>query len=116
MEKRKKNKFNRELVFIAVITFLLIVSISFFMIKFNSINSEVIDDEKLFDEDFFSGDNCRCFERERLKCSGEFELVEGSRLCKKGNEVTNVLLGCSKYECSGQVYSFNFDTKKWETK
>tara|TARA_Y100000296_G_scaffold84834_1_gene119212 strand:- start:2194 stop:2529 length:336 start_codon:yes stop_codon:yes gene_type:complete len=110
-----KNKFNEKLVLIMIIVFLLIISILFFIIKFNNINSEVIDNS-LFLEEFFSEDNCRCFERERLKCDEEFEFDEERRLCKKGNEVTNVLLGCSKYECSGQVYSFNFNTKEWETK
>tara|TARA_Y100000310_G_scaffold265617_1_gene276736 strand:- start:1800 stop:2144 length:345 start_codon:yes stop_codon:yes gene_type:complete len=112
---KNKNKFNRKLVFIIII-FLLIIGLAFFMIKPNNINSKVISDEKSFSEDFFSGDNCRCFERERLKCSGEFELDEERRLCVSEKDITNVLLSCSKYECSGQVYSFNFDTKKWETK
>jgi|TARA_B100001971_G_C18137174_1_gene508298 hypothetical protein len=109
-------KINKKLIFIAIITFLLIISAGFFMTKFNRINSKVIDNEKSFTEDFFSGDNCRCFEREKPKCSGEFELDEERKLCVNGKDVTSILLGCSKYECSGQVYSFNFDTKKWKTK
>ncbi len=86
------------------------------MVKSKGINSKVIDNQESSAEDFSSRDDCRCFERERLKCSGKFEFDEERRLCVNGKDVTNVLLSCSKYECSGQIHSFNFDTKKWETK
>jgi len=121
-----KNKLNNRLILTVTFVILSVIILIFFMINVLLTSKviyeekekilEAIEDKRLFYEDLFSEDNCRCFERERLKCSGEFELVEEKRLCKKGNEITNVLLGCSKYECSGQVYIFNFYDKEWETK
>ena len=68
-------------------------------------------------------DNCECIERENLICPNGFEVVEGDRMCKKitldcPSELvidieglckerityTNPLLGCSKYDCSGEIY------------
>ena len=57
-------------------------------------------------------DNCDCIERERLKCSEGFELR--GNVCKRDGEWTNVLLGCSKYNCSEGIHEFNFDTEKWQ--
>ena len=65
---------------------------------------------------FYDEDKCRCIERERLKCLEGFELDLENRLCRKGNEITNVILGCSEYECSGVVYEFNSENKIWERK
>lgn len=59
-------------------------------------------------------DNCDCIERERWKCSEGFELI--GRACKRDGDWTNVLLGCSKYNCSDGVHEFNFDTEKWQIK
>ena len=56
-------------------------------------------------------DNCDCIKRERLKCPEGFELI--GRSCKRDGKWTNVLLGCSKYNCSGEIHEFNFDTEKW---
>jgi len=65
---------------------------------------------------FYDSDKCRCIERERLRCNEGFELDLENRLCRNvnGKEVTNVILGCSKYECSGTVYRFNFENETWE--
>ena len=85
----------------------------------NIIESQVPDIDWLID-------NCECIERENLKCPQYFELVEGKRMCKrtitecpselmldiKGickTEIlyTNVLLECSKYNCTGEIYELN---------
>ena len=70
------------------------------------------------DISFYDADVCRCLERERLRCNEGFELDAENRLCRNvnGKEVTNVILACSKYECSGNIYEFNFENGKWETK
>ena len=59
-------------------------------------------------------DNCDCIERERLKCFEGFELNIEKRRCEKDKIFTNVLLGCSKYNCSEGIHEFNFDTEKWQ--
>lgn len=79
----------------------------------NALTANVIKEQieqKVHEEELV--DNCDCIERERWKCSGGFELI--GRACKRDNEWTNVLLGCSRYNCSGEIHKFNFDTEKWE--
>ena len=63
---------------------------------------------------FYDEERCRCVERERLRCNDGFELDAGNRLCRNGTDITNVILACSKYECAGNIYVFNFENKTWE--
>jgi len=58
-------------------------------------------DKSIPDKDWMV-DNCDCIERNNLKCKEGYELKE--RICVKDNLVTNVLLGCSKYDCDGTIY------------
>ena len=67
------------------------------------------------DTSFYDADVCRCLERERLRCNDGFELDAEKRLCRNGTDITNVILSCSKYECSGTIYQFNFENKTWES-
>ncbi len=61
-------------------------------------------------------ENCVCLEKERIKCTDGFEVING--LCK--NEIqktfTNVMKACSEYKCSDENYVFNQENKKWEIK
>ena len=65
-------------------------------------------------QSFYSEDSCRCVERERLKCPEGYELNSEGRFCSNGESFTNVVLGCSAYECSGVIYSFNFENRTWQ--
>ena len=77
-------------------------------------NKNITNSEENFS--FYEDEVCRCIERKRLRCLEGFELDSENRLCRKGNDFTNVILGCSKYECSGTIYEFNFENKIWEMK
>ena len=87
----------------------------------NKMTSYIVEDETP-DIDWLV-DNCECIERENLKCDEGFELFEEERLCKRTiikcpseivldiegickseKQYTNVLLGCSKYNCTGEIY------------
>ncbi|MBR9701733.1 hypothetical protein GOV13_02315 [Candidatus Pacearchaeota archaeon] len=61
-----------------------------------------------FEEDIPSKDwlvdNCDCIERNNFRCLNGFELDAENRLCRGDGSVTNVILGCSKYNCTGEVY------------
>lgn len=62
----------------------------------------------------YSEDTCACIARERLKCPDDsWKLNVTQRFCQRGKEITNIILGCSKYECSGIFYSFNIESGKW---
>jgi hypothetical protein len=67
-------------------------------------------------ESFYSEDRCRCFERERIACTlGGFEYNSARELCVNSAEmkVTSPSKACSKYECSGFVYSSDADKNSW---
>ncbi|MBS3071038.1 hypothetical protein J4407_01920 [Candidatus Pacearchaeota archaeon] len=115
MKISKKNKKVIIAITILIIAIAIVIS-GFVYTEMFAKNSDVnyTDDESFA---FYDENQCRCFERERLICNDEtWTLDSESRICKKGNERTNVLLGCSKYECSGVIYEFNFETEKWEEK
>ena len=82
------------------IAVLLILVVGFFAFKKFTGNVAMENTEK-YD---WLVDNCECIERENLKCPDGFELEE--RVCrdKEKNTFTNVLLGCSKYDCNGKVW------------
>ena len=99
---------------IAIIIVILLASAIFInKVKTGNAIREVEEQKTL--ESMFS-DNCKCVEKERVGCSSGFELKGG--ICK--NETlkifTNVLKGCSEYECSGGNYVFNSIKQIWEIK
>ena len=70
-------------------------------------------------EDFYSDEQCRCLEKSRPVCNLKgFEYNESRKFCVNSAEktVTYPTLTCSKYDCSGIIYEFNFDNKFWEEK
>ena len=114
--KKTKNKEKNE-IYKIIISCALILILIFFLGLFykQSYEKENRQDGKQSDENFsfYDSDRCRCIERERLRCNDGFELDAENRLCRSGKEVTNVILACSKYECSGVIYAFNFENKTW---
>lgn len=68
-------------------------------------------------EEFYSSENCRCLERNDFRCSNSsWQLDIENRRCTNGKTFTNVIAGCSQYECLGIIYQLNAETKKWEAK
>jgi hypothetical protein len=55
--------------------------------------------------------NCLCLEENLLSCPEGFKLV--GKLCLDKENITNTLKGCSKYDCAGQIKSFDVDSQKW---
>jgi hypothetical protein len=65
----------------------------------------------------FLSENCECLENSIPKCSLEgFEYDKVRNLCVKKDKklVTYPTLGCSKYDCSGEIKLWNNETLKWE--
>ena len=116
---KKRNKIRKILV-LGAGTLLILLALGFFLInKDNTINQNPIQEETegtwKYADDFTSDKNCRCLEREIKECFLEgFEYIPERKICKNENLVTNPISRCSKYECSGEVYSFNFDIELWE--
>lgn len=100
MEKKKINSLILKIVLTVVLLGIVVGGI----LLFKKLNTTSVKDgspeyEKLVNE-------CKCIERNNLKCPEGFVLVENSRVCRDEahNLVTNVLLGCSKYDCNGKIY------------
>jgi len=97
---------------ISVILLIILIGISvYFVREMKTTNAirEAEENEKY--EDWLS-DNCKCLEKERIKCSEYFELIGG--VCKNEEKglFTNVLKGCSVYECSEQ--NVTWTGEDWE--
>lgn len=110
-----KKEIYRIIIYCALILlFVLISGLTFKKLSVNqNDNNESNSNENL---SFYDEETCRCVERERLRCNEGFELDLENRICKNGNDITNVILGCSKYECSGTIYEFNFENETWVIK
>jgi len=102
--KKKRMKKNLERILIlTAIGFILLSIIGFSIVKYIKINTGFVVSEDYEEDLDWLSDNCDCIERERFKCTGGFEVDEERRLCFKDNTITNVLLGCSMYNCSGEI-------------
>ena len=58
--------------------------------------------------------NCNCLERTKFGCVEGYVLLNRSCVNEQTKSFTNVLLGCSKYDCSGEIELWNNETNKWE--
>ena len=114
-KKPRKNKENKKnyTILIFGILFALLLIFGFFIGKSIKQNRDAKSQNGNFS--FYDEEKCRCVERERLTCPKNFELDSEKRACINGTDITNVILTCSKYECSGILYQFNFENKTWET-
>ncbi len=101
------------------IAVLLVASLAFFIINSNPKAPKVVEEQPYTSDYFESLDNCRCVEKERHVCLPEgFEYNSTRKLCINSEKklVTTSVLKCSEYECSGEIFSYNFESEKWEKK
>jgi len=110
----KKSEVKKIIWTIAILIAIILVS-AIFINKIKTANAIREAEEQKVLEDKLQED-CSCMERGKWKCQDGFELNAERKLCisEDGKRVTNVLLGCSEYSCSGDDYSFNSTTQKWE--
>ncbi len=104
-----KKKTLKAVIFVIIIVFLLLIGVLILKIKQKN-------EENKFNSGFFEDNNCSCLEREKLICKSGFELDSQRKICIRGNEITNVILRCSKYDCSGIIYELNQGIDRWEKK
>lgn len=107
---KSKQKNNSTLKFVLAV--ILVVAVVFVSVKVFGI--AISEGKVVYDDGFFSEDNCRCFEKEKPTCKTGWEFNELRGFCVNGNLLTNPVITCSAYECSGIVYKYNFDTKEFE--
>jgi hypothetical protein len=107
------NKKNKKI--ILGIGIILLIVIAGFLIN-QKITADAIR-EKIEAENYLSelADNCNCLARERYYCLQEDFEVEGDYCVgQKTGVVTTRVLGCSEYNCSGEIKIWNNQTLKWE--
>jgi hypothetical protein len=100
-----------------VVGIILLIAISGFLIN-KKITANAIK-EKIEFENYLNelAENCDCLARERYYCSlDDFELRGNVCVNKKTGVVTTRVLGCSEYNCSGEIKIWNNKIEKWEDK
>lgn len=115
MKKETKNNRKIKMIFLAGI--IILAAVVLLTLNFNQISNQSDEQfEELSPDDFYSEDSCRCLEKNLPSCLSDFEYNETRKLCVNSAEkkVTYATFKCSKYECSGITYSFNFEEKIWE--
>ena len=93
MAKKKQNKKDKTGKYIQIIILIVILVIAGFAL-YLTMTKERICKDKTFEQ---AKDNCSCVERENKYCTNGYVLQGG--LCKQGTNITNAMLGCSKYKC-----------------
>ena len=116
--KKEMNELKKSTVFMGVLVVALAI-IALLLVYFRNLQGST---NTTSSSNFYSGsdypsgysDSCTCTAHERMKCSdSSWTLYPENRLCKKGSQVTNVVWGCSEYDCAGTIYQFNADTGQW---
>ena len=102
-----------KIVFYLLILVALVVG--FFILENKSFSSHIVEEpNKTIDTEpnntnvdwDWVKDNCDCIERERLFCGFEGFVLNEDGYCYKEKEFTNPLRGCSKYNCTGEIYVY----------
>ena|SRR3990167_5933393 len=105
---------NKKLTTALAILFFVILIAAVFLIKSSAKNNASSNNiESSYTSDFFIDNQCICLERGIKKCSEGFELSGNLCINKDKTYFTNILLGCSKYDCSGGIYELDNKTKEW---
>jgi len=119
MKKQKQEKLRKQkkIIMLILLSVIILGSLLLVILKLIANQSDNNQSTGLAIDDFYSSDNCRCLEREDLRCgNSSWQLDAERRICVNGKSITNVILGCSKYECNGITYELNTDIKAWEVK
>ncbi|MEJ2267777.1 MAG: hypothetical protein P8X70_01740 [Nanoarchaeota archaeon] len=108
MDKKDK-KLLRNAILIFGFTILLLV-IAIFVEKVMTAN--LIKEQEVYGE--WLKDNCNCTEYERIKCPEGFEWNAERHWCMDEGKLTNPRMGCSRYDCEGDIKIWNNRKNIWE--
>lgn len=105
--------------FLVVVGIVVVVLLLVFVFKNSNPVGKVIDEDKntnALNPSFYEEDSCRCLEHGIPKCLEGFVYNKTRELCVNSEEktVTYATLSCSKYECAGKTYEYNFEIEDWE--
>jgi hypothetical protein len=105
---------NKKTIFVVVLI-LIVAGIMAFNIRKAIITANTIKEQQEQEKyESWLAENCECIESNRLFCSERFELVGNICRDEERHLITNPFLGCSKYDCEGEIHEFNFEEEKWQ--
>lgn len=104
---------NKKIIFVVVLI-LIVGGIMAFNIRKAIIANAIKEQQEQEKYESWLAENCECIETNRLFCREGFELVGEKCKDEERNLITNPFLGCSKYDCEGEIHEFNFEEKKWQ--
>jgi len=94
-----KNKKFKKMVIPMIGAILLVAVLAFFVVK--SFTGNVVKDNS--EKSDWLNENCDCIERNNLRCP-EGYYVDGNLCRSENNTVTYPILGCSAYDCDGEIW------------
>jgi hypothetical protein len=86
----------------------------------NLINANAIKEKQTADNyNEWLAENCKCLEKEKVSCPFGFKLKDNvcigdTYLNNRGIYISSKLLDCSKYNCSGEIKSWDNSTNQWK--
>jgi len=80
----------------------------------NAIKEARIAELRIENYEDWLGENCKCLESNRYFCEKGSEIRDNFCVNSELKTFTYQLQGCSKYDCAGEVRSFNFNESKWD--
>jgi hypothetical protein len=105
-----KRKENRRNLFFIILTALLI---TFCLIMLDTIINRNVEREQLATANYsqWLAQHCVCLQQNLIYCPEGYDLI--GKLCLNKSVSTPTLKGCSKYNCAGQIKTFDVDSQKW---
>lgn len=105
---------NKKIIF--AILLLILIAFAFVLLTRKTPTSYIIQSEnevdikdnntgKVIDQEWIE-DNCNCIERNKSACGFEGFEYRDDGFCHKGETFTNPMKKCSKYNCTGENYSY----------
>ncbi|MDD5012402.1 MAG: hypothetical protein PHQ66_02025 [Candidatus Nanoarchaeia archaeon] len=85
------------------------------MVIGNQMNANVIKERQESERyNEWLAENCECLEKERYFCKEGFEMRGTICANEAKKSITQRFIGCSKYDCLGEIKIWNNETEKWE--
>ena len=114
MKKKIKKKENKKTILaVALVIGIVVVVAVLLMLIGNKMRENSLNEKKEAEKyNNWLAENCECLEKNKIFCPGDFEL-NGS-FCVLGDESTSRLIGCSLYNCSGEIKTWNNVSEVWE--
>ena len=99
---------------IALIIGMILITAFLMMMIGDKIKANIIkDNQEVQAYQEWLDENCQCINHEKIMCPSGFELKNQSCINEQENTYTNLLAGCSEYNCSGEIKLWNNETGKW---